>query len=479
MRGKSKAGAEQKRVAASSVLAAVVLTSAKLIVGILTGSLGVLSEAAHSGLDLLAAMMTWFSVHVSAKPADRDHPYGHEKIDNLSALFETVLLLVTCVWIIYEAIERLFFKAATVEVNAWSFGVIIFAIVVDFSRSRALMAVARRTRSAALEADALHFSSDIASSLVVLAGLALTRLGYPEADSIGALGVAVLVLWISFKLGRKAIDALLDRAPEDHDARVRRAALAVPGVKAVYDVRVRHAGPRHFVDLKVGLDPRERLLGAHTVTDRVEEAVRGAFANADVLVHPEPDSSTELGIADAVTLLAEQVGASSHATTLHTTAEGVEVDVHLEWPPDTSFAQAHRGGTQVEDRVRQLFPGVRAVRTHLECAEPHALASRDVTAEHADLVAEITRTAMAEPLVRACRDVRVLAQGERLWVLLTCTLDSRLTLRRAHETATRIELAAGRLRPGIEAVSVHTEPLEMVGGAVEDPASSAGPRAGA
>jgi cation diffusion facilitator family transporter len=460
VRREAGSAAEQKRVAASSVLAAVVLTAAKLIVGILTGSLGVLSEAAHSGLDLLAAMMTWFSVHVSAKPADRDHPYGHEKIDNLSALFETVLLLVTCVWIIYEAIERLFVKPATVEVNAWSFGVILFAIAVDYSRSRVLLKVAKRTRSAALEADALHFSTDIASSAVVLAGLGLTRLGYPEADSLGALGVAVLVLWISFKLGCKAIDALLDRAPEDHEARVRRAVLAVPGVRGVYGVRVRQAGPRHFVDLKVVLDPRERLQGAHVVTDRVEEAVRGTFADADVLVHPEPDSSMELGIADAVALLAERLGASSHATTLHATRDGVEVDVHLEWPPDTSFAEAHRGGTEVEDRVRELFPAVHVVRTHLECAEPQALLSRDATAEHAGLVEAITDAVSAEPGVRGCREMRVLARDEKLWVAMTCTLDSDLSLRAVHDAATRIERAVARLRPDIETVSVHTEPTE-------------------
>jgi cation diffusion facilitator family transporter len=279
---------EKRRVAATSVAAALFLTGTKLAVGLLTGSLGILSEAAHSGLDLLAAAMTLFAVRTSDRPPDRDHPYGHDRIDNLSALFETVLLLATCVWIVYEAVERLFFKTVAVEVNVWSFAVIAVAIVVDFGRSRALSRAARRTRSAALEADAIHFSSDIASSFVVLTGLVLTRLGYSEADAIGGIGVSLFIVWISVRLGRRSIDALLDRVPEDHVGRAEKAALRVPAVRSVYDVRVRHAGAKHFVDLKVALDPNTSLTDVHAVTDEVELAVTRELGDADVVVHAEP-----------------------------------------------------------------------------------------------------------------------------------------------------------------------------------------------
>jgi cation diffusion facilitator family transporter len=282
---------EKRRVAATSVAAALFLTATKLTVGLLTGSLGILSEAAHSGLDLLAAAMTWVAVRTSDRPPDRDHPYGHERIDNLSALFETVLLLAACAWIVYEAVARLFFKTVEVEVNAWSFAVIVVAILVDFGRSRALSRVARRTRSAALEADALHFSSDIASSLVVLGGLLLTRLGYPQADAVGGIGVSLFIAWISVRLGRRSIDALLDRVPEDHVGRAQRAALRVPAVRSVYDVRVRHAGAKHFVDLKVALDPDTPLTTVHAVTDEVEVAVTRELGDGDVVVHAEPQSS--------------------------------------------------------------------------------------------------------------------------------------------------------------------------------------------
>lgn len=279
---------EKKRVAATSVAAALFLTATKLAVGLLTGSLGILSEAAHSGLDLLAALMTWIAVSTSDRPADADHTYGHDRIDNFSALFETVLLLATCVWIIYEAVQRLFFKTVEVEVNVWSFAVILLAIAVDFGRSRALARVAKRTRSAALEADALHFSSDIGSSLVVLVGLVFTHLGFPAADAIGAIGVSGFIIWISIRLGRQAVDALLDRVPVDHPQLARDAAGSVPEVLTVWDVRVRHAGAKHFVDLKVAIDPATPLAVAHAITEQVELAVRDVLHNADVVVHAEP-----------------------------------------------------------------------------------------------------------------------------------------------------------------------------------------------
>ena len=449
---------EQKRVAASSVLAAILLTATKLTVGLFTGSLGILSEALHSALDLLAAAMTWFAVHVSGRPADRDHLYGHHKIDNLSALFETILLLATCVWIVYEAVERLFFKTVTVEVTPWSFAVVALAIVVDFTRSRALMRVARKTRSAALEADALHFSSDIWSSLMVLCGLVFTMFGYPQADSIGALGVSVVIIVIALRLGKRAIDALVDRSPEDHAARAVETALSVPGVRRAYDARVRHAGPRHFVDLKIGVDPGLSVAGVHDVTERVEAAIRGVFAHADVVVHPEPDESTPLRLSDAAALLAERVGARSHAVSVHTTAEGREVDLHLEWPSETPFAEAHRRGSEVEDQLRARYPDVRAVRTHLEVAGELVVPGRDVTASEPALASEIARLAMLERDVVSCPEVRMLARGDRLWVTMTCGLAPVVSLARAHEVATEVEKRVLALSSRIEAVHVHTEP---------------------
>jgi cation diffusion facilitator family transporter len=448
---------EQKKVAASSVLAAVLLTATKLAVGLFTGSLGILSEALHSALDLLAAAMTWFAVHISGKPADRDHLYGHYKVDNLSALFETILLLATCAWIVYEAVERLLFKAVVIEVNVWSFAVITLAIVVDFTRSRALMRVARRTRSAALEADALHFSTDIWSSLMVLCGLVFTMFGYPQADSIGALGVSAVVVWIALRLGRRAIDALVDRSPEDHAERTVQVALAVTGVRRAYDARVRHAGPRHFVDLKIAIEPGLSLFGVHKVTEQVEEALRGAFAHADVVVHPEPDATVPLRLSEVVALLAERVGArSTRFGARHRRGSGGGPAPGV--AARDSFAEAHRRASEVEEELGALTTSGGA--PHPSAREEAAAGT--TTASEAALAAEIARVATAEGDVPSCRDLRMLARGERLWVTMTCVLAPTVSLARAHQLATEVEKRVLALTSRIDTVHVHTEPLVVV-----------------
>jgi len=448
---------EKTKVAVTSVLAAVFLTGTKLTIGLLTGSLGILSEAAHSGLDLLAAAMTWWAVTVSDRPADSDHPYGHEKIENISALFETLLLLVTCAWIIYEAVQRLFFKTSHVEVNAWSYGVVIMAIVVDFSRSRALSRVAKKTRSAALEADALHFSSDIWSSAVVLAGLLSTQLGYPQADAIAALGVSILVIWISLRLGRKAVQALTDHVAVGHVERAELAALSVPGVKRVYEVRVREAGAKHFVDLKVAVDRGASLAAAHEVTEAVEKAVRGAFKLADVLVHAEPEEGPR-GLSEEIAFLAERAGARPHAMEIHRTDDGLQVEMHLEWPGAMLLCEAHRRTTEVEDGLRAAFGNVRLVQTHLECLGEPPSTRRDVTVLNPEMVRAIERLGGNSERPASCRDIRIMEGEGRLWVSLAFLVPPEMTVREAHEAATGVESAIRDMDGRIGSVTVHTEP---------------------
>jgi cation diffusion facilitator family transporter len=284
---------DKHSAALTSVLAAVGLTAFKIAVGVWTGSLGILAEAAHSGLDLAAALMTLFAVRFSSKPADPEHLYGHGKIENLSALFETFLLLVTCTWIIREAAHRLTSGRLDVEVNIWSFVVIITSIVVDVNRSRMLYKAAEEHNSQALEADALHFATDIWSSLVVLVGLIcvsfadrVSSLKY--ADSVAAIMVALVCLWVTFKLGMRAVQALLDAAPKGLDAQVARAAESVPGVHNCHAVRIRTSGPHTFIDVHVEVDGRQSLTEAHALTEAVEQSIQKIVPGSDVTVHPEP-----------------------------------------------------------------------------------------------------------------------------------------------------------------------------------------------
>jgi cation diffusion facilitator family transporter len=293
----SKEASKDKRSAAlSSVIAAIGLTGIKLVVGLLTNSLGILAEAAHSGLDMVAAAMTYFAVRVSDKPADQEHPFGHGKIENLSALFETLLLLATSGWIIYEAIQRLFFVTVKVETSIWSFIVMGTSIFIDYTRSRILYKAARKYKSQALEADALHFSTDIWSSSVVIVGLiALTISRYipgldwmHKADAIAALIVAIIVIYISGELGWRTISALLDTAPKGLAETVEKLASSVSGVVDAHAIRIRPSGAHTFIDLHITMNGNCTLDEAHSATEKIENAIHAIISPADITVHVEP-----------------------------------------------------------------------------------------------------------------------------------------------------------------------------------------------
>ncbi len=279
---------EKRLVALSSVFAAILLTVFKLIVGILTGSLGILSEALHSGLDLVAAIMTFFAVKIADKPADEEHQYGHGKVENISALFETFLLLITCVWIIYEAVNRLTSGHTDIIVNSWSFIVIATAIVVDFTRSRALMKYAKKYNSSALEADALHFSTDILSSFVVLLGLFGAFLGYNSIDTIAGLIVAVIVIFISYKLGKKSVDSLVDKSPANLKSKILLLAQQMPQIHNVHNIRSRESGSTILIDLIIEINSDLSVSEGHSIADNFEAIITKEYPNSDINIHIEP-----------------------------------------------------------------------------------------------------------------------------------------------------------------------------------------------
>jgi cation diffusion facilitator family transporter len=287
---------EKQSVALSSLLAAVALTTLKIIVGVATGSLGILAEAAHSGLDLVAAALTFVAVRISGRPADRGHLYGHGKVENLSALAETLLLLGTCAWIIREALHRLTTRQVEIDVTFWSFAVMATSIVVDISRSRVLARTAKKYNSQALEADALHFETDVWSSSVVILGLVCVKLGdripsltwLRQADAVAALCVSALVIWVSWQLGRRTIDALLDSAPAGMEERILAAVSGVPGVQDCHNIRLRYSGSVLFIDLHVLVDGRQSLFEAHALTETIENVIQEIVPQADITVHPEP-----------------------------------------------------------------------------------------------------------------------------------------------------------------------------------------------
>ena len=288
---------EKSSAALSSVIAAIGLTTFKIIVGVLTNSLGILAEAAHSLLDLMAAIMTFFAVRVADTPADKEHPFGHGKVESISALFETLLLLATSGWIIYEAVHRLMAPETHVEVSIWSFIVMGTSIVIDVSRSRMLLAAAKKHNSQALEADALHFSTDVWSSSVVILGLILVVIGrylpnlafLEKGDAIAALVVAVIVIFVSGELGVRSIQALLDAAPKngEYDKIVQQVS-GMKGITDVHAVRIRSSGAGWFVDMHVTMDGDMTLADSHKLTEKIEKKVLSILPKSDVTVHVEP-----------------------------------------------------------------------------------------------------------------------------------------------------------------------------------------------
>jgi cation diffusion facilitator family transporter len=297
-----EAKTEKRSAALSSVVFAVILTTFKLIVGLLTNSLGILAEAAHSGLDLVAAATTYFAVRVSDKPADKEHPFGHGKIENLSALFEALLLLGTSAWIIYQSIERLFFINVQVEVSIWSFIIMGISIAIDYTRSRRLYKAARKYKSQALEADALHFNTDIWSSSVVIIGLIGLAIANSihgldwmhKADSIAALVVAVIVIYVSAELGWRTISSLLDTAPKGLAEKIESVAASVPGVVDAHAIRIRPSGAHTFIDMHVTMDGSVTLMEAHAATEVIEDAILKEISPADVTVHVEPAGASKM-----------------------------------------------------------------------------------------------------------------------------------------------------------------------------------------
>ena len=459
-------GAEKKRVALLSVLAAMLLTGTKLIIGVLTGSLGILAEAAHSGLDLVAAVITYGAVRVSDKPADASHMYGHGKVENLSALAETLLLLVTCAWIVNEAISRLFFKQVEIDVTVWAFAVMAMSIIVDVNRSRVLKRVAEEHSSQALEADALHFSTDVWSSAVVIAGLAVVKLnqwlsGPPwlvHADAVAALVVALIVIYVSLQLGKRAVDVLLDAAPKGLAEQVRLRVQQIDGVHACRKVRVRRSGAESFVDLILEVDGDTSFDNAHQITARVEEVVRGLSPRADVVVHYEPGEESS-NISALVGRLARQVGAEAHSIWVRQSNHRYHVELHVEVERGWSLAKAHDLATRLEILIKETAPEVAEVVIHLEPVGDLESPSRRLPhTDHAEIEAEIV--SLVDSLVGkgACHRVNIWEEPQGLVASLHCSLKSELSVEEAHDLSEQCEGDLRERIPALRRVLIHLEP---------------------
>lgn len=446
-------------VAFSSVIASIFLTLIKLVVGIITGSLGILSEAAHSALDFVAALLTLFAVRVGDKPPDKDHPYGHAKMESVSALIETGLLFLTSAWIIYEAVERLFFKSVEVKTTWYALAIIIISIVVDISRSRALKKVAKATHSQALEADALHFSSDIWSSLAVLAGLLAIQFGLTDkADAIAALVVAVLVTVTGYKLGKRTIDVLVDAAPEGLAERMAQIAKNVENVLGVTKIRVRHAGAFFFGDLTVQVDRRLPLEKVQAICDHIEQRIEAALPGVDMTVHATPRSLDNETILERVQIIAARHVLMVHDVTVHTLEKKTFVSFDLEVPANLTIGQAHDIATKLELTIKNELGDDLEISTHIEPLLNDIIESEKVKpADAAAIRNTIDQIAKSIPQVRGVHNVNVRKANEKLFISFHCDFDATTPLEDAHNFASRFEYLLKEKIPNVQRAVVHTE----------------------
>jgi cation diffusion facilitator family transporter len=446
----------QRRTALLSVFAAGALIALKLSTGLVTHSLGLLSEAAHSGTDLVAALLTFFAVGVAGRPADTGHQYGHGKAEHLAALGEGAILLLASAAIVWEAVVRLTGGAhAPVHAGTLALVVIGIVIVVDVGRTVSSARVARRYGSAAIASNALHFASDLVGSVAVLVGLLLVRDGYENADSVAALLVALVVMTAAVRLMRRNVDVLMDRAPLAAEDAARRAIVSLRPAVDLRRLRMRQAAGRHFADVVIGVSPDAAVGQGHAAADAVEHAVQTALPEADVVVHVEPREG-EAAVrerAHAAALAVPQVREVHNVSVLSVNG-GVEVSLHLKLPGALPLEEAHAIAEEVERAIRAAVPEVSGVQTHLEpLAE--AAGAAEVTGDEAAVRAIVRDVAGAEP-----HEIRFLDTDEGLVAYLTLRLGAGGPLSDAHARASEIEEGIRLRLPEIADVIVHTEPGE-------------------
>jgi cation diffusion facilitator family transporter len=456
--------AEKRSAAGNSVLAAVVITVLKIAVGVTTGSLGILSEAAHSGLDLIAALVTFFSVGVSDKPADADHQYGHGKVENFSAFVETGLLLLTCGWIIYEAVQRLFYHHVEIEPSIAAFAVMGVSMVVDWWRSQVLGRIATKYDSQALEADALHFSTDIWSAGVVIVGLALVMAGRAyhldwlrDSDPIAALFVAGVVVTVSWRLARRTVDALLDAAPPGVRSKIQDAVSHVEGVLEVDRIRIRRAGNRYFADLTVGLARTVTFQRSRQLAAAVSEAVHRILPDADVTVQPLPRAQHSENIFDRIRAVATERNLNVHDISVQDISGQLHVEQHIELDERMTLKQAHDQVTELEADLRSEIPEIAEILTHIE-SEPATIETPEALISDARLERRLKAVAGDFPEILDMHDFAVKRVRDRLYVSLHCTMADDLSLARVHEIQTELEIRFKQVAPELFRVLIHPEP---------------------
>lgn len=452
---------KKKTVALSSVFAGLFLTLLKLTVGILTGSIGILSEAAHSALDFAAAFITYLAVRISGKPADITHHYGHGKAESVSALIETGLLILTSVWIIYEAVNRLIVKSVDIQVTWYAFAVMGISIIVDISRSTVLRRVAKETKSQALEADALHFQSDIYSSAVVILGLVFVSFGIRSADAVAAILVAILVLFASYRLGKRTIDVLMDTAPEGSTEKITEITKRIEGVVNVDRLRVRPAGHSIFVDMEISISRKIPLEKVNEITKNIKKKIQENFTDADVIVHVNPIALKGETIIERIKTIAVNHDVSAHNVSFYTVKGKKFISFDLEVDEKLSLDKAHLKASHLEKAIQNELGSDVVINSHIEPIRHDEPKTSDINTKEIEKIHQvINKTKEKISAVAEFHDISIYNVDGKVQISLHCIFKNKISLEEAHNLTTKIESLVVESLPeiNIERVSIHVEP---------------------
>ncbi len=448
----------KQRAAAASIGASTILAVVKLAAGFGSGSLALLSEGAHNTLDIGASALTLYAVREADKPADADHPFGHAKFEAVAALAETGILAALAIVVAVQAIGRIRGGDAAVDVNAFAIGAILFSIAVDMLRWRALTHVARATSSHALAADALHYSSDLISSVLVLAGLAATRAGYPHADALAAIGVAGFIAAAGFRLGRATIDALVDRAPAGLTEAVRSLVIATDGVAGIEAIRLRPTGPRIVGEVIVSVSRTLRLERVAAIKAELQARIARRWPEADLTLTANPLKLDDETILERVLVIAARRGLPVHHVTIQEIEGRKSVALDLEVDRAMSLGDAHGLASELEDAIgEEIGEGVE-VETHIEPAEPEAhgqLADPDLASR---IEASLAAAAAAQGRLRDIHNVRVRETSGGVIVLFHCRVDPATPVETVHDAVDALERSVRRAFPEARRVVGHAEP---------------------
>jgi cation diffusion facilitator family transporter len=452
---------KKQQVALSSVAASLLLTTLKIIVGLMTGSIGILSEAAHSAMDFGAAALTWFAVRISDKPADSKHHYGHTKIESVTALIETGLLFLTSAWVIYEAAGRLIKGGHEIEVTWYAIAVVVVSIVVDISRARALKKVAKETGSQALEADALHFSSDIVSSAVVLVGLVFVHFGLGWADAVAGIFVAILVGHAAWQLGRKTIDVLVDAAPEGLSEQIEEIASEVHGVVGIEKIRVKPAGPFVFVDLNVAVSRTLAHEKVRAICENVENSVRKALPESDVTVNARPVALNNETVTERVHVVGLNHNMHAHNISTSLSGERKQITFDVEVDGRLSIRAAHEAVSALEKELHEEFDGDLDICIHLDPLRQEERHTVELAPDEAERIGRIIREVSEKiPGISNIHNVMLRrTEHDRLCITLHCAFADDILLENVHSLTSRLEGLIYQALPETGRIIVHAEPL--------------------